>query len=554
MIIDKIKEQIKQSLLILNYPIVDFSIDKSKFTNQGDLNTNVAMVLKKHPIAKEKSPLEIAQEIVDHLDKSNFSKVEIIKPGFINFFLQPETTNKLIHEIQTQGSDFPHFDKIDEIISVEWVSANPTGYLHIGHARNAVLGEVISKLYEKIGYQVIRDYVVNDAGNQMNILASSVLVRYLQLFDKKIELPDDSYHGEEIKLVANALKQQYHDKFVNVVLNDNFYIEDDEIRKLIKYFARDYLLDQIKKDLEKLGIKLDCYYSEQSTHDSNKFPEVLERLGEYVYKSDGATWLRTTAFGDDKDRVLIKSDGSVTYFFPDIFYHDWKIQRDPKKIKKLVHVWGSDHYSYLTRVRAALKCLGYDADKNFQVIFMQMVKLLKNGQEFKMSKRSGQSLTLADLVNAIGKDAANWFLISVGASNHLELDVDIALSHDSNNPLYYVQYASARAHQLLNKSGYKIDINTNYRDLNLEIEKEIINALHFYKQTILFAINNYEPQKLINYIYNLAKSFHSYYEQVKIVDNNNPVLTQQRLGLVWSFETVLTNALHLINIKAKTEM
>lgn len=553
MVIDQVKEIIQNSLTILNYPHIDFSLDKPKFLNQGDLSTNVAMMLKKIPLTTNKNPIEIANEIVDHLDKNLFSKIEIVKPGFINFFIAPQTINSLLHRIEQEKSDFPHFPKRDEIISVEWVSANPTGSLHIGHARNAALGEVVAKLYEKIGYTVIRDYVVNDAGNQMNLLASSVLIRYLQLFNKDVDLPQDSYHGEEIKAVATALRDKYGEQFINVTPNENFYISDDNVRQIIRGFARDFLLDQIKIDLSKLGVKLDCYYSEQSTHDANKFPEVLARLGDYVYKKDGATWLKTTAFGDDKDRVLIKSDGVVTYFFPDIYYHDWKLQRD-KKISKLVHVWGSDHYSYLTRVRAALKCLGYDADNIFQVIFMQMVKLVKDGQEYKMSKRTGQSLTLVDLVDAIGKDAANWFLISASASSHLEIDIDIALKNDSNNPLYYVQYASARAHQLLSKGNYHFDPQVQYLDLNLDIEKELINQLLWYKQTILFAINNYEPQKLVNYIYNLAKIFHSYYEQVKIIDENNPNLTQQRLGLVDCFRIVLTNALYLINIAAKTEM
>lgn len=554
MIIEDIKQKINFALNELNYPIVDYSIDKSKYISYGDLNTNVAMVLKKSLTKENYSPFEIAEKIVSKLDKNDFKKIEIIKPGFINFFLKPESTNELIYTINDQKEDFPHFNKIDEIVSVEWVSANPTGYLHIGHARNAALGEVISKLYEKVGYTVIRDYVVNDAGNQMNLLASSVLIRYQQLFNCNVNLPEDSYHGEEIKLVASALKEQYGDKFINVKINEQFIIENENQRKFIRDFARNYLLNQIKYDLEKLGVKLDCYYSEQQTHDENRFPEIIKMLGDNVYEKDGATWLKTTKFGDDKDRVLIKSDGAVTYFFPDIYYHWWKLQRDPK-IKKLVHIWGTDHYSYLIRVRAALKCLGYEnADQIFQVIFMQMVKLLKNGQEFKMSKRSGKSLTLMDLINAIGRDAANWFLISINASNHLELDIDLALKHDSNNPLYYVQYASARAHQILAKSNYIFNSTIKYINLETDIEKEIINMLHFYKQTISYSINNYEPQKLINYIYNLAKLFHSYYEQVKIIDPNNPTLTEQRLGLVWAFSIVLTNALHLVNIDAKKEM
>lgn len=553
MIVEDIKEYINNALTILSYPNVTFTIDKSKFINQGDFNSNVALILKKTDFCKNLNPLEIAEKIVDHLPKDKFTKIEIVKPGFINFYLSPENTNELIHTINKENNDFPKFQKKDEIVSIEWVSANPTGYLHIGHARNAVLGEAIAKLFEKTGYKVIRDYVVNDAGNQMNILASSVLVRYLQLFNINIDLPDDSYHGEEIKLAALALKQKFNDKFINIKINEHFIIEDKNSNELIRNFARDFMLNQIKVDLAKIGVVLDCYYSELETHQSNKIPLILEKMKNYTYKKDGALWLKTSLFGDDKDRVLIKSDGVPTYFLPDIVYHDWKLQRDPKIIK-LIHVWGSDHYSYLIRVRAALKCLGYDADKIFDVIFMQMVRLVKDNAEFKMSKRSGQSLTMSDLIDAIGVDNANWFLISASADSHLEIDVDIALKNDNNNPLYYVQYASARASQILIKNNYQFDDKISYINLNLELEKNLINQMHFLKQTIIYALNNYEPQKITNYVYNLCKMFHSYYEQVKIVDNSNIELTKQRLGLVKSFKIVLSNALKLINISAKSEM
>lgn len=553
MIVEDIKEYINNALTILSYPNVTFTIDKSKFINQGDFNSNVALILKKTDFCKNLNPLEIAEKIVDHLPKDKFTKIEIVKPGFINFYLSLENTNELIHTINKENNDFPKFKKRDEIVSIEWVSANPTGYLHIGHARNAVLGEAIAKLFEKTGYKVIRDYVVNDAGNQMNILASSVLVRYLQLFNINIDLPDDSYHGEEIKLVALALKQKFNDKFINNKINEHFIIEDKNSNELIRNFARDFMLNQIKVDLAKIGVVLDCYYSELETHQSNKIPLILEKMKNYTYNKDGALWLKTSLFGDDKDRVLIKSDGVPTYFLPDIVYHDWKLQRDPKIIK-LIHVWGSDHYSYLIRVRAALKCLGYDADKIFDVIFMQMVRLIKDNAEFKMSKRSGQSLTMSDLIDAIGVDNANWFLISASADSHLEIDVDIALKNDNNNPLYYVQYASARASQILIKNNYQFDDKISYIDLNLELEKNLINQMHFLKQTIIYALNNYEPQKITNYVYNLCKMFHSYYEQVKIVDNSNIELTKQRLGLVKSFKIVLSNALKLINISAKSEM
>lgn len=555
MIIQKINTLIKQAMAILSYPDVNFVVDKSKSIKFGDFNTNVAMLLTKTPVGKGKNPMMIAEEICNNIDKRIFDKVEVVKPGFINFYVNASVNEDLFKQIATEDEQFPKFDKTDLVYNVEYVSANPTGYLHIGHARNAVFGDVIANLCKKIGIRVIREYIVNDAGNQMNMLSSSVLLRYKELLGESIELPENSYHGEEIKLVAKELKNEYLGRFINTQINmDTFVIENKEDNELIRTFARNYLLTKIQEDLAAIGTYIDIYYSELEIHKKNLIPETIKMLGDNVYQKDGATWLRTTTYGDDKDRVLIKSDGTPTYFMPDIAYHMIKLNREPKP-NKLINIWGADHYSYITRMSIALRCLGYPEDA-LVVLCMQMVRLVKDGEEFKMSKRSGKSLTLLDLVNAIGKDAARWFLISVSPSTHIELDVDLATKKDNNNPIYYVEYAHARACSILNKGeGYYSFANDVKADLLVDdLEKELLAQLNFYRSTIMNVATNYEPHKLANYIYNLAKLFHSYYGTTKIIDDSDLELTKQRLTLVNAIRIVLRNALSLLGIDAYTNM
>ncbi|MDE5651526.1 MAG: arginine--tRNA ligase, partial [Ureaplasma sp.] len=416
---------------------------------------------------------------------------------FINLTLKPSTFQNLFSEINQDKDEFPKFPRKNEIASIEYVSANPTGYLHIGHGRNAMFGEVASRLYDKVGYDVIRDYVVNDAGNQMNILASSVLVRYLQNYGVSIELPEDSYHGEEIIFVANKLKEKFGDKFLNLKISNEFLIEDENARFEIRWFARNILLDQIKEDLAKLDIYIDEYFSEQSTHDEpKKIENILTKLEKSIYKQDGAVWFRSTDYLDDKDRVLIKSNGSMTYFLPDIYYHNYKLTRSPN-ITQAVIILGSDHYGYTNRVKAVLRALGHDdIDNKYKFLFIQMVKLTKNGQEFKMSKRSGQSLVLSDLIDLLGKEITKWNLISASNNNHLEIDIEEVVKEDSNNSYYYIKYSNIRATKLLEKMNFTFKENLNYDCLNSEIERNLINTLQFYKQTIIYTFKNLDIQKL----------------------------------------------------------
>lgn len=548
MIIKKIQTLINDIVSKNTNENINFLVEKCKNINHGDFSTNVAMVLSK---ILKKNPLDIANDLVSELKKSDlFESADVSKPGFINFWISSEQKTKLIDEILNCGDVYGKFNNKGINYSVEYVSANPTGFLHIGHARNAVLGNCLINVLKWYGYNVISEYVVNDAGNQMNNLATAVLIRYKQLFNIDIKLPDDSYHGEEIIMVAELLKKSYGNEFINAKINSENRIEDEKIEYKIRWFSREILLDFIKKDLHDLGVDIEKYFSEYEIHKNKMIPQVinvLEKKG-MAYKKDGAIWLATTKFGDDKDRVLIKSDGSPTYFAPDIVYHLYKFNSNNTDI--CLNVWGADHYSYITRMKAAMQCLGIDKDKLI-IICLQMVRLVKNGEEFKMSKRSGKSLTTRDLVDSIGKDAARWFLISQSSNNHIEIDVDVATKRDNNNPLFYVQYAHARANQLLSKVNF--DRPYNYNNLNSQLEREIINELWYFKYTIENCAQTYEPYKLTIYLLNIAKLFHNYYSNTKIIDDNNKIANEQYY-LVKAIKQIIHNGLDILGIEAPKKM
>ncbi len=548
MIISNIKENLKEALKAMGISVdLNFNVEKSRTLKQGDFSSNIALTLAKQ---EKQNPMVLAATIIKNLNQKDYAKVEISKPGFINFFLNTKVNNQLINKILKEGDKYGQFPKKKTKYNVEYVSANPTGYLHIGHARNAVLGDTIAALLRTYGYPVITEYVVNDAGNQMNKIAMSTLLRYKELFGEKIEMPEDSYHGTEVISIAEDLKKQFGDKYLKLELDEKMNITDEKANYDIRWFARDKMLDIIKDHLHQLGTDIEIYFSETDIHKSGAIKEVIKRLGDNAYVKDGATWLRSTKFGDDKDRVIIKSDGVPTYFAPDIAYHEIKLRRN-KGVDKLINVWGADHFSYITRMTNAMLALGYP-EGVLTVVCMQMVKLVKDGEEFKLSKRSGNSLRLIDLVDTIGKDAARWFLISQSPNTHIELDVNVATKKDNNNPIYYVQYAHARANQILAKGKY--DTTNKFDLLTSDSERELIDLLHYYKHTIEVATNNIEPNKLPLYLTSLAKQFHSYYSSNKIIDPDNKALSQQRYYLVKACKQVIANGLHILGIKPMDKM
>lgn len=542
----KIKTKIEEAIEKANLPIRNFTVEKSKDLSFGDFSSNVAMILSKEC---KKNPLDIANEIISHLNKEEYVEVSVSKPGFINFRLNDNDKKDILNQIITEENEFPKFKKTNKFYNIEFVSANPTGYLHIGHARNAVFGDTINRLFNKIGIKTLKEYLVNDSGNQMNRLAYSTLIRYKQLFDIDIDLCDDSYHGSEIILIAKKLKEEFKDKFVNTKITNNA-IDDKEVNDFLRRYSCKYLLSVIKDDLLLLDIKFDLFFSENDDHEKDAIQKILKKLSKYTYEKDGAIWLKTTLENDDKDRVLVKSDGVPTYFLPDIIYHEIKATRNHPD--KIINIWGADHHSYIVRMKVALKFLGFK-DDIMDVICMQMVRLIKNGQEFKLSKRTGNSLTLKEMVEILGKDPMRWFLLSSYANSHIDIDIDLALLKDSKNPIFYVQYAHARICTLLKKNdSIPNEIDTCF--LNLDSEKELINQLIIFKSTIEYSAKNYEPSKLCNYLLLLAKLFHNYYSNVNILSETNENIKNQRIILIKCIKQVLFNGLTLLGITPSEKM
>lgn len=548
---DKIKLIMKKNL---DFEVKHFVVDKNKDVNKGDFYSNIAMTSAKK---LNKNPMDLASEIAILLKKECepiFEKIEVAKPGYLNFFLSNIYKEKYLNYILDQDCNYGQFLDKKITYNIEFVSANPTGYLHIGHARNAALGMTLSNVWNKYGINVEKEYYINDAGNQINILGISTFLRYLELNGINVNMEGDFYLGSEIIDIAKEIKELHGDKFVNEKY-DETKMENVEVFDFFKNFALNKMLVFIKHDLALLDIYFDKFSSEKELYKNQAIPEALENIKEYVYQQDGATWLKTTTFGDDKDRVLIKSNGEYTYFMPDIAYHFEKITRNPA-VKKIFNIWGADHKSYVDRMTIALQCLGFPKEI-MHVIIMQMVKLVKNGKEFKMSKRSGNALTLRNLLDAIGKDGARWALVSQAADSQIEIDVNKFEQETSDNNLFYVLYAYARICQILNKSKIEL-INKRFENtfyLTNPKEIEIIDMLIYFPCTIENISKTYEVNKLINYLYTLAQVFHSYYNDTKIIDDTlSEDIINQRLMLLICIKNTLMSGMQLLNITPKEKI
>lgn len=550
-IVSKINDAINHTIDFLNENNIDRNnikviVEQNNNIEFGDFSTKFAMSL---DLPSEKCFEYAADLATTFTNKKYFKEVTATKPGFINFKLSDRLLYQILFDIIKKTDKFGIAHKTNLKYNIEFVSANPTGLLHIGHARNAAIGDTLARIWEANGIRVDREYYINNAGNQMELLAISVLIRYKQLFGEKVELPEDSYHGDEIIAVAKKLKEEYGDQLLHVQYNEKgISSEYTKEKQAIKLFSENFLLTIIKNTLEKFGVKFNIWFPETELYKNDSIKIVLELLSNHIYSKDGAVWLRTTEYGDDKDRVLVKSDGNNTYFLPDIAYHNIKLSRGYNKV---FNIWGSDHKSYADRMNIAIQLLGYKKEQ-LTTLIMQMVRLTKDGKEFKMSKRTGNSLTLEDLINTIGKEPARWYLVSKPISSHLEIDVAKATENDRNNPLYYVQYAHARIQHILCRKTFKLP--TNFDLLTSKMEHQIIVVLHSYVTTLKKIANSCEVNILTVYLYNLAKLFHSYYASNKIIDESNMELSKQRYWFVFCIKTILANGLALLDIKPANEM
>lgn len=547
----KLKEEIKAAVvkagLATEAEIPNVILEVPKEKSHGDYSTNMAMQLAR--VAK-KAPRMIAEELIQSFDqtKASIKKMEIAGPGFINFYMDNSYLTNLIPTILKTGEKYGETTVGNkQKVQVEFVSANPTGDLHLGHARGAAVGDSLCNILAKAGYDVSREYYINDAGNQINNLALSVEARYFQALGLDKEMPEDGYHGEDIIGIGKDLAEEFGDKYVKV--------DEAERFQFFREYGLKYEMAKLKKDLEEFRVSFDVWYTETSLYHNGKIDAALKSLRDngYIYEQDGATWFKSTELGDDKDRVLIKQDGSYTYLTPDIAYHKDKLERG---FEKLINIWGADHHGYIPRMKAAIQALGYDKDA-LEVEIIQLVHLYKNGEKMKMSKRTGKAVTMRDLVEEVGLDATRYFFAMRSADTHLDFDLDLAVSQSNENPVYYAQYAHARICSILRQGeeqGLTVNENIDLAQIEAEKEIEVLKKLGEFPLAVAEAAEKRMPHRITNYIFDLASTFHSFYNAEKVLDSEHIERTKARLALIKSVQVTLKNALSLIGVSAPEKM
>lgn len=514
-------------------------IETPKVKDHGDFSTNVAMQLTRQ---LRQNPRMIAEKIVANIESENVEKMDIAGPGFINFMLSKGRFTKVIEEVLSKRENFGQQPSNGIKVNLEYVSANPTGSLHLGHARGAAWGDSCARIMKKAGYDVTREYYVNDAGNQITNLALSLNARYRQAHGIETEIGQDGYLGEDVKQKAEQLAKDYPEK----------YLEPTE--ENLKFFRKEgikFELDKIKADLDNYRVHFDVWSSEQTIRDSGDVDRALKVLDEkgYTYESEGALWFKTTELGDDKDRVLRKTDGSYTYLVPDIAYHNDKYKRG---YDLLVDFLGADHHGYIPRLKASMQALGNDPDK-LNVDIIQMVRLVSDGKEVKMSKRLGNATTINELCDSVGVDAARYFFVQRALDSHLDFDIELAKRQSNDNPVYYAQYAHARMCSI-QKQAKDIELADTFEDLTDEKEIELMKTLQEFNKVIIESAKTRQVHKVCHYIQNLASKFHSFYNACKVIDRDNMKLSSQRLALVKATQIVLANALETIGVEAVESM
>lgn len=547
---EQIAAAVAKTGLVTEDQMPNVMIEKPKEKSHGDYATNIAMQLTR---LARRNPREIAELIKQHFDmkSAGVERLDIAGPGFINFFLDKSYLYQVITQAIKEGERYGQSNiGQGQKVQVEFVSANPTGHLHLGHARGAAVGDAVCNILSFAGYDVTREYYINDAGNQVDQLAYSIEARYKQALGMEAEMPADGYYGEDIRIIAEELVKQEGDRLLKLPEQERFHF--------FKTYGLKKELDKIKRDLQRFRVHFDVWYSETSLYESGKVQAVLEELDSKgkTYVQDGATWLDTTSYGDDKDRVLIKSDGSYTYLTPDIAYHKDKYSRG---FDRLINIWGADHHGYIPRMKAAMEALGYDSNR-LTVLISQMVSLYQNGEKVKMSKRTGKAVTMEELMDEVGVDATRYFFTMRSTDSHLDFDLDLALSKSNDNPVYYVQYAHARIcsifkqaeEQGLNWSDTDVE-EVQFELLQREQEFDLLHKIANIREEIENAAQQYAPHRIVRYVYELASLFHSYYKAERVITENSD-LSKARLSLLRAIQIVLQNVLKLIGVTAPDQM
>ena len=538
--------QAKGLLSSVDFPEVN--VEKPKVEAHGDFSTNFAMVMAS---LQKMAPRKVAQAIVDQLNDSGrlLEKIEIAGPGFINFYVTPAAWHPVLLEIQKTDRRFGASELGGgERVQVEFVSSNPTGPLHVGHGRGAAVGDSVANILAFCGYDVQREYYINDSGRQIQTLGRSVFLRYRELFGKSAPFPEDCYQGDYIREIAGRIKIQQGDGLLHRE-------EDDAVMYCARTAAGD-IMEGIREDLALFGVSFDEWFSEQSLYDSGEVDRILaeSRERDIIYEKDGALWFKTSDLGDEKDRVVVRQNGQTTYFASDIAYHDDKYRRG---FQRVIDVWGADHHGYIPRMQAAIEACGHKRNQ-FQVILVQLVNLLRGGQPVAMSTRAGEFVTLRDVIDEVGKDAARFIFLTRHYESPLDFDLEVAKQQTNENPVYYVQYVHARISSIIRKAvengmaDVQWDETAIARLLELE-EIQLIKTLAQYPETVAASAEKLEPHRITFFLMNLAAAFHAYYNKHRVL-SEDPVLSRGRLILVESIRKVIRNGLALLGVDAPDKM
>lgn len=530
-------------------PVPAFNTEIPADSKNGDVSTNAAMVCAR-PFRN--NPRKIAEAIVSKIDLngSYFARCEVAGPGFINFFYSTEWYATVVATVLEQKEKYGETDLgAGKSVLVEFVSANPTGPMHIGNARGGAIGDCLASVLEKAGYEVAREFYINDAGNQIEKFKTSLEVRYLQIYKPETELPEDAYKGQDIIDHANAFNEIYGDKYVNA--------DSEERRQALCDFALPKNIQKLHDDLGKYRIQYDKWFNESTLHKDGSVQRVIEQLkaSGHTYEKDGALWFKTTEFGDEKDRVLVRENGVPTYLVPDIAYHYNKLA--VRKFDKAVDIFGADHHGYIARIKASMTALGVDADR-LDIVIMQMVNLVRDGEKYKLSKRSGKAITLSTLLDEIPIDAARFFFNLREPNSHFDFDLDLAVSQTSQNPVYYVQYAHARICSVLKKMNEEgIEVKSLDKAalsvLTAPEEQEMIKHLATLPNVINEAAKAYDPAKVTKYVIDLATMYHKFYNNCRIMGEDESVM-QARLSLSLAVKQVIKNILDMLKITCPESM
>ena len=538
------KAQQAGELELSSFP--DIVVEKPKDEKMGDFSTNIGMTLAR---SERKNPKTIAESVARHLKSGDLSKVEVAGPGFINIKMSQEFFLKRLRNAVSQGENFGSSDSGQGTkVMIEFVSANPTGPLHVGHGRGAAVGDCLARIMKKAGYDLSTEYYINDVGNQMNFLGRSTWLRYRELKGEAIKFPEDHYRGDYIKDIAQKVIDQKGDEFLNK--------PEEECVSFFRRFAKDNILKGIEKDLSEFRVNFDNWFSEESLYEDKSVEKAVDWLkGQgHVYEKDGAVWLKSSAFDDDKDRVIVKQTGERTYFCSDIAYHQNKINRG---FKKLINLMGADHHGYVPRMEAVLEAMGYDK-KIFKILLVQFVSLLRAGEKVSMSTRSGEFETLQEVVSEVGVDATRYFFLMRSSDTHLDFDLELAKKETPDNPVFYIQYAHARICSIFRAAEengliWDSSAGVDLAPINEDEEFAIIQAILAFPEIVEKSARALEVHRISHYLLDLVSRFHGYYSRHRVISDDKS-LTQARLFLLDALRITIRNGFELMGISSPEKM